>query len=172
VEEEEAQVPSIGEVMTAALGAARYEAAGDDGIAEDATQETLLRYLSREGVREPIPWARKVAKNLVRDRVRLDKGHRRKQRVSRLASLGTPQAANVILEQVARQPGPSADVADRSVIADALATLDEVSRAALVMTVVEGRPAEEVGEALGLSADAVYQRVSRAKQELRRQLGE
>ena len=162
--------PDFERLLEASLRAARTVAGMDVGMAEDAAQDAMISYLASEGIEDPEAWCAQVAKRAVIDRLRGDKGLRRRQRVNRWASLGEAAAAERMVDEVHRMRSPSEEVVERSVLADALDSLDDLSRQVLILQVIEGRPADEVGEILGLTRDAVYQRVHRAKATLAERL--
>jgi RNA polymerase sigma factor (sigma-70 family) len=140
-------------------------------MAEVAAQEAMLEYLTADAeICNPTAWISLVAANKARDRLRADKGLRRRQRVHRFASFSDAPALARRIDAVRRAPSPSAEVAERSVLLDALAGLDELTRQVVAMSLLERHPASEVAEATGLTEAAVYQRVRRARLRLRESL--
>jgi RNA polymerase sigma-70 factor, ECF subfamily len=131
----------------------------DDAEAEDVAQETLLRLwrnagsleLGEGGVR---PWLRRVVSNLCIDRVR----------ARRNTSLG---------EEVPEEGEPATQVthlAERelSVRVDAaLKALPERQRLALTLFHYEGMSQIEVGEAMGISDEAVESLLARGRRTLK-----
>jgi RNA polymerase sigma-70 factor (ECF subfamily) len=134
----------------------------DDGEAEDVAQETLLRLwrnagslqLGEGGVR---PWLRRVASNLCIDRVR----------ARRNVSLG---------EEMPEESEPASQVTqlaerDLSTRVDvALKALPERQRLALTLFHYEGMSQVEVGEAMGISDEAVESLLARARRTLKASL--
>jgi len=131
----------------------------DDAEAEDVAQETLLRLwrnaagleLGPHGVR---PWLRRVASNLCIDRVRARRN-------------------TVVVEAVPEESAPAAQVRqlserDLGVRVDAaLKALPERQRLALTLFHYEGMSQIEVGEAMGISDEAVESLLARARRALK-----
>lgn len=131
----------------------------DDAEAEDVAQETLLRLwrnaasleLGEGGVR---PWLRRVASNLCIDRVR----------ARRNTSLG---------DEVPEESEPASQVthlAERELstrVDAALKTLPDRQRLALTLFHYEGMSQVEVGEAMGISDEAVESLLARARRTLK-----
>ena len=136
----------------------------DDAEAEDVAQETLLRLwrnaarleLGEGGVR---PWLRRVAANLCIDRVR----------AQRNTSLGEAlpeevEPASQMTTLVERELGRRVDAA--------LKALPERQRLALTLFHYEGMSQIEVGEAMGISDEAVESLLARARRTLKVSLKE
>lgn len=136
----------------------------DDAEAEDVAQETLLRLwrnaarleLGEGGVR---PWLRRVAANLCIDRVR----------AQRNTSLGDAlpeeaEPASQMKTLAERELGRRVDVA--------LKALPERQRLALTLFHYEGMSQIEVGEAMGISDEAVESLLARARRALKASLKE
>jgi RNA polymerase sigma-70 factor (ECF subfamily) len=134
----------------------------DDAEAEDVAQETLLRLwrnaarleLGEGGVR---PWLRRVAANLCIDRVR----------AQRNTSLGDAlpeevEPASQMTTLVERELGRRVDAA--------LKALPERQRLALTLFHYEGMSQIEVGEAMGISDEAVESLLARARRALKASL--
>jgi RNA polymerase sigma-70 factor (ECF subfamily) len=131
----------------------------DDAEAEDVAQEALLRLwrsadkldVSVHGLR---PWLRRVVSNLCIDRVR--------------SSRNTD-----VTDEVPEQPQLASQLtaledADTSARVDAaLKALPERQRLALVLFHYEGMSQVEVGQAMGISDEAVESLLSRARRSLR-----
>lgn len=124
--------------------------------AKDISQETFMRgFLGLSALRNPDrfgPWIATIAVNLCRDELR-----RR-----------PPET---------REPSETADArrpdAERLVdLRRMLHRLPEEHLVPLLMYYYDGRSAESVAETLGISRDAVYMRLSRARRELRRMMEE
>jgi len=131
----------------------------DDAEAEDVAQETLLRLwrnaagleLGDGGVR---PWLRRVAANLCIDRVR----------AQRNTSLGDALPEEVepavqVTRLAERELGRRVDAA--------LKALPERQRLALTLFHYEGMSQIEVGEAMGISDEAVESLLARARRTLK-----
>ena len=131
----------------------------DDAEAEDVAQETLLRLwrnaagleLGEAGVR---PWLRRVAANLCIDRVR----------ARRNTGLG---------DEVPEEAGPATQLtqlAERELgvrVDAALKGLPARQRLALTLFHYEGMSQVEVGEAMGISDEAVESLLARARRALK-----
>jgi RNA polymerase sigma-70 factor (ECF subfamily) len=131
----------------------------DDAEAEDVAQEALLRLwrnaaaleLGEGGVR---PWLRRVAANLCIDRVR----------ARRNTTLGDTLPEESEPESQMRQ------VAERELgmrVDAALKGLPERQRLALTLFHYEGMSQIEVGEAMGISDEAVESLLARARRSLK-----
>lgn len=134
----------------------------DDAEAEDVAQETLLRLwrnaagleLGESGVR---PWLRRVAANLCIDRVR----------ARRNTSLG-----DAIPEESA-PPTQVTHLAERELgirVDAALKALPDRQRLALTLFHYEGMSQIEVGEAMGISDEAVESLLARGRRALKHSL--
>jgi RNA polymerase sigma-70 factor (ECF subfamily) len=136
----------------------------DDAEAEDVAQETMLRLwrnaakleLGEGGVR---PWLRRVAANLCIDRVR----------AQRNTSLGDElpeesEPASQMTRLAERELGTRVDAA--------LKALPERQRLALTLFHYEGMSQIEVGEAMGISDEAVESLLARARRALKTALKE
>jgi RNA polymerase sigma-70 factor, ECF subfamily len=131
----------------------------DDAEAEDVAQETLLRLwrnaagleLGEGGVR---PWLRRVAANLCIDRVRA----RRNTSVSDS------------LPEESEPPPQTRQLAERELgvrVDAALKALPDRQRLALTLFHYEGMSQIEVGEAMGISDEAVESLLARARRTLK-----
>jgi RNA polymerase sigma-70 factor (ECF subfamily) len=131
----------------------------DDAEAEDVAQETMLRLwrnaagleLGEGGVR---PWLRRVAANLCIDRVR-------SQRNVTLADEMPEESepASQMTRLVERELGKRVDAA--------LKALPERQRLALTLFHYEGMSQIEVGNAMGISDEAVESLLARARRALK-----
>jgi RNA polymerase sigma-70 factor, ECF subfamily len=134
----------------------------DDAEAEDVSQETLLRLwrnaagleLGDGGVR---PWLRRVAANLCIDRVR---ARRNTTSVDTLPEEGEP--ASQVRHLAERELGQRIDVA--------LKALPDRQRLALTLFHYEGMSQIEVGQAMGISDEAVESLLARARRTLKASL--
>ena len=125
---------------------------GDRAQAEDITSETFVRAWSvRDGLRAPTVKAYlfAIARNLYRE------DRRRSWRRSELSES---------VEDVG--PGPHAEAAARAeleLVMEALQSLPEADRAALLMRAQDQMPYEEIAATLGLSLAAARVKVHRAR---------
>jgi RNA polymerase sigma-70 factor (ECF subfamily) len=131
----------------------------DDAEAEDVAQETMLRLwrsaatleLGEGGVR---PWLRRVAANLCIDRMRSQRN----------TSLG---------DALPEESGPATQLthlAERELgtrVDAALKSLPDRQRLALILFHYEGMSQIEVGEAMGISDEAVESLLARARRALK-----
>lgn len=127
--------------------------------AEDAAQEVFLRlyrYLDRFDARRALePWLYRMTVNVCRDLGR-------RQRPRPISLEGSPE----IVRMAAAEPDPAARATlaeERRIAEEALRTLAEKERAALVLRDVEGLSTREVAGILGSSELTVRSQISRAR---------
>jgi len=130
-----------------------------DGDAEDIVQEALVRVWHNAGTLELgpgglRPWLRRVVTNLCLDHLRR---HRLTSVVADVPETPEPPAQGRGLEE--------ADLAKR--VEAALSALPERQRVALTLFHYEGLSQIEVGEALGISDEAVESLLARARRSLK-----
>ena len=133
--------------------------------AQDAAQEVFLRlfrYHDRVDPDRPLePWLYRVTVNVCRDL-----GRRRS--VRQAMSLEEAELARP-LKSTEPDPGTVASVAEeRRIVEQALATLAEKERMALVLRDVEGLSTAEVAEILGSSQTTVRSQISRARLKIKK----
>lgn len=141
-----------------------YASLGDAAAAGDVAQEAFLRAWQRlHELKEPArfsAWLARIVRNLAADQTR-------KRSFQQLADDQQIQDAGTA------SADPAARL-DRQELSDgidaALATLDEVTRLAVVLRYYDGLPSKQIGELLELSPAAVDMRLSRARVELRERL--
>lgn len=147
--------------VSLAMGVAR-RMLRDDAEAEDVAQEAFLR-LWRSGGRLDIeahglkPWLRRVVSNLCIDRVR---SGRRLVIVPEIPEEAEPIHQSRTLESAELGRGVDA----------ALKKLPERQRLALTLFHFEGLSQAEVGEAMGVSGEAVESLLARARRALKEDL--
>ena len=130
--------------------------------AQDAAQEVFLRlyrYLDRFDEGRPLgPWLYRVTVNVCRDL-----GRRRK--VRQALSLDDVEASRPLEStDPTTDPAAMASLADeRRIVEEALATLAEKERAAIVLRDLQGLSTAEVAEALGSSQPTVRSQICRAR---------
>ena len=131
--------------------------------AQDATQEVFLRlyrHLDRIDPDRPLePWLYRVTVNVCRDL-----GRRR----GRLTSLDDLERAN---PQASTDPDPGTAASlseERRIVEQALVTLAEKERAALVLRDIQGLTTAEVAEILGSSQATVRSQVCRARLKIKK----
>jgi RNA polymerase sigma-70 factor (ECF subfamily) len=141
----------------------------DEHLAEDLTQDVFLqvqRALPRYEPERPLtPWIFAIATNKVRDHWR-SAAHRLGLRS---AALDDEQA----LELLAESEVPAAKIEGREeqvLVREAIETLPESMRLAIVLRVYEGLSFAEIGRLVERDEVAVRKRYSRALAELRRRL--
>ena len=137
----------------------------DPHAAEDLTQETFLRAWRQRGrlrdARAARVWLFRIAANLWRDRLR-----RGRSAVARAAPLEGSEPGPA--------PPPERLAAGREELGlalEALAALPPRQREVLYLSACEGLAPSEVGEVLGISADAAKASLSLARKRMRQQLG-
>jgi RNA polymerase sigma factor (sigma-70 family) len=138
----------------------------DVELARETAQDVYLAVWTDLGkLREPasfLPWLRQVTRNRahaalrtqVRRRKRISEGH-----ADELMAAAADPRPNAIERLVAEE--------ERAALAAALDALPAPTREAVVLFYREGQSARQVGELLGMSEDAVKQRLSRARIRLR-----
>jgi RNA polymerase sigma-70 factor (ECF subfamily) len=133
----------------------------DPSLAEEVAQETFVRaWLSPGEIREGTvkAYLLTIARNLCRAE--------RKRKARQVELNG---------EFADPKPGPETEASGRSgldVVLEALQTLPEFDRAALLMHAQDGLPYAAIGASLGLSIAAVKVRVHRARVKLRQMCDE
>ena len=137
--------------------------------AEDVAQETFVRfYKHSHRYREEGALAAylfRIATNLVRSE------ERRKRRWQMLRPLFAPSGAAA--DSLTSQAGPQADALateEHRQVTRALASLDVLYRAPLVLREIEGLPYQEIAEALGCSEGTVKSRLHRGRALLKKKL--
>ncbi len=133
--------------------------------AQDAAQEVFLRlyrYRHRFDDRRPLePWLYRVTVNVCRDL-----GRRR--RVRQGVSLDELEATRPLVS-ADPDPAAAAQVAEeRRIVEQALATLAEKERTALVLRDVQGLSTAEVAEVLGSSQVTVRSQICRARLKIKK----
>lgn len=144
--------------------ATAFSVLGDSHAAADVTQEAFLRAWQRLGeVRRPeqfAGWLLRMVRNLS-----IDAARRR----------GACKPGELPDSVPAPRPTPPEEVDqsdERSRIEQALQSLDEISRTAVVLRYYQGLSSREIGEVLSLSPAAVDMRLSRSRERLRELLGD
>ncbi len=141
-----------------------YRLAGDQGVAEDLTQEVFVRVLDRLGQfrfeSSLGTWLHRVATSVILNGLR-----KRKSWVRRTVPLDGGEALE--LRSAERPVEP--DLITR--LTEILETMPADQRMVLTMFDVEGYTHEEIAAALGLSAGACRMRLSRARETVRSSLG-
>ena len=137
----------------------------DPADAQDVAQEALVRlWQHRQAVDEPGArlWLMRTAHNLCIDRLR--------KRKVRSEVAGGDELMDV---QRDRGPGPEDRAGATEIgrgIEQALAGLEDLDRAVLLMREVHGLPYEEIASALGLPLGTLKARLHRAREKLRTRL--
>lgn len=153
-----------------------YRLTSDPEEAADLTQETFLHALrsikSFRGESELKTWLFRIAINESRNRFRWWKRRRRDQTLSLDATIGDSETQ--VWETISDNSiSPEDEVLRRErtkALNDALETLKAVYREAIVLCDIEGLSYEECAEALETNIGTVKSRISRGREELRRQL--
>jgi RNA polymerase sigma-70 factor, ECF subfamily len=131
---------------------------GNSAEAEEIMQDAFLALWERwdriDSIQDPTAYLYRTAMNAFRKR-------------SRRATLAVRRAMSF-----APDPAPFAEIDEQQDVVAALAELSPRQRAALVLTDVLDYSSEEAGRALGVSAGTVRGLASRARDNLRRRVGE
>jgi RNA polymerase sigma factor (sigma-70 family) len=137
-----------------------YATLGDASAAGDVAQEAFFRAWQRIGeLKEPNrfgAWLGRIVRNLATDHLR------RRPR---------EQACDEATMRLVQAPATDQAADQRQEIDAALATLDELTRSAVVLRYYQDLSAKQIAELLDLSPAAVDMRLSRARQQLREVLG-
>lgn len=137
---------------------------GDLSVAEDAVQEACAQALhtwARDGVPEqPGGWLITVARNRALDRLRRESARPGKE----LAGMAEQMSAHTDLGEV----HPVGDDELRMMFTCAHPALDRVSQLALTLRLVSGLTVAEIARALLQTETAIGQRITRAKNKIRR----
>lgn len=141
---------------------------GDRGLAEDVTQEALVKAWRHVGrVREPDrvgAWLASIARSLARDRVRRD-GRR-----TRLGGRNPdPHGDRAALAPSALELAVARE--DEVLLVEVVTALPAGYREPLLLHYLGGLSLTDIGAALALGEDAVKQRLSRGRRALRDALG-
>ena len=140
-----------------------YKALRDREMAEDASQAVFIILARRASTITPQTrisgWLFNTARFVVKDARKQQARYRRREEIAReLAS-----------ERMVVRP-PSVDTEMQSSLDDAMATLTERDRQALLMHFYEGLSLNEMAEVLGIGKEGVKKRVGRALSRLRGRL--
>ncbi len=147
-----------------ALGAIAYGILGDASLCEDVVQESFVRASSRiHSLKNPerlggflVGIARHVALDMARKRKR--------ETVAGGAGVGEQQAA----ARTPRQDAARAELRDR--LRQAVSDLPEDQRDLFLMKYMSGLRYSEIANTLGITPDAVGQKLWRIRQKLQREL--
>ncbi|HZL35641.1 MAG TPA: sigma-70 family RNA polymerase sigma factor [Tepidisphaeraceae bacterium] len=159
----------IGRYERMALSVA-FSVLNNADAAGDVVQEAFLRAWQRlDELKDPArfaTWLCGIARNLAIDQCR--RGRHMKLSVD---STGFDDLTSAD-ERLSPSPLDELDRREqRALVAEALESLDELTRSTVMLRYYDGRSSKEIGEALGLSPAAVDMRLSRARQQLKQQLG-
>ena len=134
-----------------------YRLLDDPALAEDLTQETFTRAWKARGqlpgLDNPRAWLYRIATNAARDHLR------RRRLLAWLPLLGSEPALEV--------EGPEETLVESERMRRALLQLAPDYRIPLVLYTCQDFTVAEIAAALGLSTDAVKQRLVRARKQLR-----
>jgi RNA polymerase sigma factor (sigma-70 family) len=150
-----------------------YSSLGDAAAAGDVAQDAFLRAWQRLGeLKEPArfsAWLARIVRNLAADQTRR-RGWQTLASAEHLDDLAGG-AGSAAAPSAAADPSADLDRDEtRQRVDEALQTLDEVTRSAVVLRYYDGLPSKRIGELLDLSPAAVDMRLSRARSELREKL--
>jgi RNA polymerase sigma factor (sigma-70 family) len=143
-----------------------FSVLGNADAAGDVVQDAFLRAWERlADLKEPArfaTWLCGIARNLAIDM------HRRGRHVK--LSIDAPGSAAAALIEDRWPTDPSDELVRReqqALVAEALQSLDDVTRPAVILRYYDGLSSKEIGEILGMSPAAVDMRLSRARQQLK-----
>ena len=150
-----------------------YRMTGNEQDAEDVVQETFLRafkYLHRWDARSSFgTWIYRIASNYSLDLLRS-----RKRQATASTNAGLDEEGKDPMQSLpADDPSPERLLYSSQVqrqVAATLETCSEMERTAFVLRHFEGQSIEEIGAALGVSANSTKQSIFRAVHKLRRAL--
>lgn len=156
--------PAAARVLTGRLApkvhAHAWRLLGDAAEAEDITQEALLRLWRiapdwRQGEARVTTWLYRVTANLATDRIR-----RRRGRNVDLDAIPEPE------DDQPRAEDRMQDAARAEALQDALATLPDRQRQAVVLRHIEGLANPDIAEIMAIGVEAVESLVARGKRGL------
>jgi RNA polymerase sigma-70 factor (ECF subfamily) len=152
--------------------ATTFRLMGNQQDAEDMAQEVFLRiFRGIRDLKEPATltsWIYRIATNTCLDRLEQEKRVR-----STVSSLTNADHADDDLSAFGADPTPEEAAIEeeaRSCIEGAIAGLEPVTRAVLVLRDVEERPYQEIADMLSLGLSALKMRIHRARLAFRRAL--
>ncbi|MDD2772652.1 MAG: RNA polymerase sigma factor [Elusimicrobiales bacterium] len=138
----------------------------DPAQAEDAAQDVLVKICSSldefEGRSKFSTWVYRVASNRCMDLLRRKKS-RPEDSLDALIEAGNGVDCRLL---AARSPDDTAALADKLLVASALARLEPEQRAIIVLREISGLAYDEIGAALNLPEGTVKSRLFRAREEL------
>lgn len=149
---------------------------GDHALAEDLAQESFMRvYRARSGYKPTArfsTWLYTIATNALKDAKQ--KAHRRREHA--MGPVGSQSTSAIGIDALAvdasgRLPTRQVDRDElRGMVQQALGTLGENQRMAVLLSKFEQCSHEEIAEAMGVSVPAVKSLLFRARENLRQQL--
>ena len=144
--------------------AVSFSATGDRALSEDIAQDAFIAAWSGLAqLRDPArlaPWLCGIARNLGRKALR-DTGREK---------LVEPTATDELKGDEVSPLEAVLDAESETLVWNALRRLPEKNREAMVLYYGEGESVKQVAAALGISEDAVMQRLSRGRQQLKRRV--
>ena len=131
----------------------------DPHLAEEVTQAVFVLLASKAGNlgRDVVlaGWLCRAAHFVARDRLKSERRRQQREQLAARMETNSEPADDAVWQQLA----PHLD--------EAVAQLNQTDRSAIVLRFYEQRPLEEIGNALGVGADAAQKRVARALEKLR-----
>lgn len=136
-----------------------YRLCGNQSDAEDITQETFLRLWQRATHWTPdtvqfSTWLHQIARNLCIDQFRRDRSRKR------TSVQDTAEFAESTIETIE-------DATQRKAIRDAIRTLPERQRTAIVLCQIQGWTQQDAAKVLDTTVDGVQALIGRARRTLR-----
>ena len=136
-----------------------YRYCGRRELAEDLTQETLLRALTRlEGFRENITlggWVHRIGMNLLHDHYRSERVHKESPLEPDWAACADTGAVGVDVSLIAAE--------ERRLLNAAVAALPEIYREVILLVYYNDFSVEEIARTLSLGLSAVKMRLQRGR---------
>jgi RNA polymerase sigma factor (sigma-70 family) len=138
----------------------------DPHLTEDLTQDVFASLYAHlddyDPALDPTPWVLRSAVNRVRSHWRM-RGRRKEASRQTFDERDMPER-----HTICEEPDAPLEAAERAnIVRDAVAELPEGMRVPVVLRIWEGRPFEEIGELLGVTAVTARKRYSRALARLR-----
>ena len=145
----------------------------DRELAADLTQETFIRAFkslkSLKSNKSLVSWLHRIALNLYRDEMKKPRFYA--ESIDQNFSTDDEDGDAMEIEDWTNNPDRiSADKELQSVVRDAISSLPEIHRAAVIMHHIEGMEIDEIARTLKVKSGTVMSRLARAREALRHKL--